>query len=312
MFCSQQCMTIGRRFHQFECTKIKLDIEIESDIFQMNHRMVFEALGIFEKIEALKDFMDENSQTQKTIFDLDLSDGIDCDKKLLLATNTSLQRNSMPEKLAPLMERHCALMMSITSNECHKTFLSDFMKQQMEILITNTFGLVENEKEIGSGIFPFASFFNHSCAPNIARITVDGQLIFIVVRPIEINHQLFVCYREDFHHCPHKQRRDELLKSYRFSCKCEACRRNYELLEDLPRCDDDFQEPPALSIKCSLKSLVDEYHKNCSYINENFNKFPSYELCSLIDRNQQLLNSIVCLTSSSSLLIPSCNNLKRN
>lgn len=302
MFCSQSCMTIGRRFHQFEC-KVELDIEMESDIFQMNHRMVFDALGIFEKIEALKDFMDQNSQTQKTIFDLDLSDGIDCEKKLFLATNSSLQRNSIPKKLTPLMQRHCELMMSITSNECHKKFLSDFMKQQMEILITNTFGLVENEKEIGSGIFPFASFFNHSCAPNVARITVDGQLIFIVVRPIEINQQLFVCYREDFHHCPPQQRQDELSKSYRFLCKCDACRRNYKLLEDLPRHDDDFQEPSALTINCSLKSLVDEYRKNCSYINENTKKFPSYELCSLIDRNQRLLNSIVCLTSSSSLLI---------
>lgn len=311
MFCSQQCMTIGRRFHQFECT-IQLDIENESDIFQMNHRMVFEALGIFEKIEALKDFMEQNSQTQKTIFDLDLSDAIDCDKKLLLATNSGLQRNSMPTKLAPLMERHCALMMSITSNESHKKFLSDFMKKQMEILVTNTFGLVENEVEIGSGIFPFASYFNHSCAPNIARITVDGQLIFIVLRPIQINHQLFVCYREDFHHCLSQQRREELLTSYRFLCKCEACRRNYELLKDLPRYDDEFQEPQEIGNNCSLKTLVDEYRKNCSYINENINKFPSYELCSLIDRNQLLLNSIVCLTSSSSLLIPSCNILKRN
>lgn len=313
MFCSQQCMSIGRSFHQFECKKIELDIENESDIFQMNHRMVFEALGIFERIEALKDFLEQHQGEQKTIFDLDLSSEID--KKLLLATNSSLQRNSLPKELDSLMERHCSLMMSITSNKCHKKFLSDFMKQQMEILITNTFGLVENEKEIGSGIFPFASYFNHSCNPNVARITVDGQLVFIVIKPIDKNHQLFVCYRDDFHHTSQEVRQEVLLKSYRFSCKCEACQNYYPQLNDLPHFDDEFQESSNANLleNVTLHQVIEEYKKNWSYINENYIKhFPSYEICSLIDRNLRLLNSIVCLTSSSSLLISSHNRLKRN
>jgi hypothetical protein len=301
MFCSQECMKIGRkRFHEFEC-KIELNIESESDIFQMIHRMVFESVGMFENVEALKDFMEtKNLQTQKTIFDFDLSTQNDDERDIifLLAINSSLQRNSMPKELNELMERHCVFMMSIMeANEEHKQFLSDFMKQQMEILITNTFGLVENEKEIGSGIFPFASFFNHSCAPNVARITVDGQLIFIVLRPIEKNRQLFVCYRGDFLYSDLGDRQNELLRSYRFSCKCEACHKNYETLKNLPKHDEKFQEP-TLNLNSTLDSIITEYRKNCSYINENSIKYPSYEICSLIDCNQQLLNSIVCLTSS--------------
>jgi hypothetical protein len=292
-------MTIGRRFHKFEC-KIELDLENESDIFQMNHRMVFEALGIFERIEALKDFLEENSEKEKTIFDFDFSNASesDCEKNFMLATNSSLQRNSLPKELEDLMERHCTLMMSITSNESHKLFLSKFMRQQMEILITNSFGLVENEKEIGSGIFPFASFFNHSCAPNVARITLDGQLIFIVLRPIEKNCQLFLCYRDDFLYTSRQDRQDEILKSYRFKCECEACVGDFGLLKDLPRCDENFKKTP-LNQNSSLQHVISEYRGNCSYINENFNKFPSYEICCLIDYNQRLLNSIVCLTSSS-------------
>lgn len=300
MFCSQECMTSAKRFHQFEC-KIELNIESESDIFQMNHRMIFEALGLFENVEALKDFMETKLQTQKTIFDFNLSTQNDDerDRSFLLAINSSLQRNSMPSELNELMERHCVLLMSIMgAREQHKQFLSDFMKRQMEILITNTFGLVENEKEIGSGIFPFASFFNHSCAPNVARVTVDGQLIFIVLRRIEKNHQLFVCYRGDFLHFRRSDRQSELLRSYRFSCECEACHGNYHTLDSLPKYDDDFREPLPLNLNSSLDEIATEYLQNCSYINENSNKYPSYETCSLIDRNQQLLNSIVALTSS--------------
>lgn len=302
MFCSQECMTIAKRFHQFEC-KIELNVsENESDIFQMNHRMVFESVGMFENVDALKDFLETKKlQTPKTIFDFDLSTQNDDERErsFLLAINSSLQRNSMPKELNELMERHCVLMMSILgTNKKHKQFLCDFMKQQMEILITNTFGLVENEKEIGSGIFPFASFFNHSCAPNVARVTVDGQLIFIVLRPIEVNQQLFVCYRGDFLYFPRSDRQSELLRSYRFLCECEACLGNYEMLKLLPKYDNEFEEPPALNLNSSLDSIITEYRKNCSYIDENSNIYPSYEICSLIDRNQQLLNSIVCLTSS--------------
>lgn len=301
MFCSQECMT--NRFHQFEC-KIELNIENESDIFQMNSRIFYESLGIFASIEDFKELIEtKHLQTQETIFDLDLSsyDDDERDKKLLLAINSSLQKNSIPKELNELMERHCTVLMSIMEiEEKHKHFLSDFIKQQMEILITNTFALSENGKEIGSGIFPFASFLNSSCAPNLARVTLDGQLSFIVLRPIEKNQQLFVGYRGDFHSRSRSDRQKELLWSYKFKCECEACVNNYETIENLPKYDESFK-PPKESKNEDIKSILAEYDKNCAYINENHIKYPSYELCTLIDRNQQLLNSIVCLTSSSCL-----------
>ena len=306
MFCSQECVTIGKRFHQFEC-KIELNTEIESDVFQMIHRMVFEAIGLFGNVEALKDFMEtKKMQTQKTIFDFNLSTKNDNERErnLLMAINSTLQRNSIPEQLNEVMERHCDLMMSILeAEEKHKQFLSDFMKRQMEILITNAFGLVENGKEIGSGIFPLASFFNHSCASNVARITVDGQLVFIVTRPIKKNNQLFVCYRGDFLRYDRDERQNEILKSYGFLCKCEACEGNYENLNKLSeKQSEKVLEKNLSENSSSVDSMLSSYENNCTRINEIFLKYPSYEICHLIDRNQKLLNKIVYLTSSSSCL----------
>lgn len=35
MFCSKECMTMGRRFHQFECQVIDIKKEDESSVFQV-------------------------------------------------------------------------------------------------------------------------------------------------------------------------------------------------------------------------------------------------------------------------------------
>ncbi|KAG5676952.1 hypothetical protein PVAND_006745 [Polypedilum vanderplanki] len=295
MFCSKECLSKGHRFHQFECD-IDIDLEQDSCIFKKNHRVVFEALGIFGRISELQTFLEENPD-KKTIFDFNFScikNSDTIDKNLTLAIH-SLQKNPLPKELEPLMKEHCKLMTSITKNQKHKKFLDNFMRQQMKVIITNSFGLTENENEIGSGIFPFASYFNHSCAPNVGKITVNGHLVFIVLRPIEKNQQLFVCYRQNFFHCDLQERQDEILKSYGFVCTCEACEKNYPNIEKLPR----YEKTLKISSKnlLSLPTIIEEYHENCDFINENSEFYPNYEICKLITRNHQLLNCLVCITT---------------
>lgn len=295
MFCSKICMTIGNRFHQLECQSIDLDTDDDSNIFQMTHRVVFEALGVFGKIEKLQKFFDENSQP-KTIFDFNLakSDLTLKEKNLLVAVN-SLQRNQIPVEMEPLMDEHVELMKSITKNPKHRKFLDEFMRKQMEIVITNTFSI----GEIGSGIFPLSSLFNHSCAPNIMRVTVDNKLVFIVSRPIEKNQQLFVCYRSNFFGCDKQMRQRELLESYRFKCSCDACSKNHPMLDSLPVNDANFIAPS--SAISHAESAIDEFKTNCDYINKHFKSFPNFETCSLIARNQIILEFIAEVASLSPL-----------
>lgn len=258
---------------------------------QMAHRIVFEALGVFGKISKLEKFLDEHSQL-KTVFDFDLRKGDENqrEKNLLVAVN-SLQRNAIPEGMKPLMDQHVELMKSITKNPKEQKFLDGFMRKQMEIIITNTFGIVDrDEMEIGSGIFPLASLFNHSCAPNVIRINVENKLVFIVSRPIEKNQQLFVCYRSNFYGTDRQQRREELLASYRFKCTCEACSKNYPMTDDLPIFDESYSATP--DTITSAVSAIEEFKSNCDYINRYTRKFPSFELFKLIQRNHSLLEAI--------------------
>jgi len=298
MFCSKQCMSIGHRFHQYECD---IDIKMDQDscIFQMCHRVVFEALGIFGKIGKLKAFLEEHSKPT-TIFDHVMSctsskDDKEKEKNLLLATHF-LQRNPIQSQLEEPLEKHCQLMMSITDNKDNKKFLHDFMRHQMGLIITNSFGLIDNSEEIGAGVFPLASYFNHSCAPNVYRITYEGKLIFIVIRPIEKNQQLFVCYRENFFYTDLDARQKEIHQAYKFTCDCEACRNNYATLDKLPRHDAKLKISSSNSLP--LDSILTEYEKNCAYINANYQNYPSYETCKLIERNYDLLSFIVCVATS--------------
>lgn len=292
MFCSKACMSVGQRFHQFECRVIDIDTDDESSIFQMTHRVVLEALGMFGKIAKLQKFLDDHPEP-KTIFDFKLAN----EENLLLAVN-SLRRNPIPDEMNPLMDRHVALMESITKNPQHKNFLREFMRKKMEIVITNTFGITgKNGDDVGTGIFPLASFFNHSCAPNVMRVAADNKLVFIASRPIDKHQQLFVCYRSIFSASPKPERQQQLLKSYRFTCSCEACTKNFPTLENLPSNDANFAVPS--SPISSAESAKQEFQTNCDYISQHNESFPNFELCTLIERNQNLLESIVQLASFS-------------
>ena len=286
MFCSKSCMTTAESFHHFECQTIHVNPEQENNIFEFAHRAVFEALGIFKKIEKLQRFVEDFSQV-KTVFDFDFSKG---DEKLtqknLLQAVTSLQRNPMPKNLLLLMADHVKLMKSITKNPKHQKFLDEFMRKQMEILITNTFGMTDCDGEIvGSGTFPLSSLFNHSCAPNVVRVTVEDKLVFVTSKPVEINQQLFVCYRSNFLASNKEKRQREIFKSYRFNCSCEACTNNFPTSEKLPKTDESFELP-------EFDTIFDEFKFNCIYIDENIKQFPNSEIATLISRNQTILESI--------------------
>ncbi len=54
-------------------------------------------------------------------------------------------------------------------------------------------GKIKSEK-IGMAVFPFASLFNHSCAPNVSRINLGSKMYLVVKRSIKAGEQLFNSY----------------------------------------------------------------------------------------------------------------------
>ncbi|KAI7907390.1 uncharacterized protein BX663DRAFT_426846 [Cokeromyces recurvatus] len=91
---------------------------------------------------------------------------------------------------------------------------------------SNAHGLGDNysrNTDVALGLFPLgALFFNHSCNPNTTFIGVrNGQLAFRTLRPVKKDEELVVSYIDLY--SDRDERRQDLLTSKHFWCKCKRC-----------------------------------------------------------------------------------------
>ncbi|XP_055295185.1 SET and MYND domain-containing protein DDB_G0273589-like [Sitodiplosis mosellana] len=73
-----------------------------------------------------------------------------------------------------------------------------------------------------------ASYFNHSCVPNVCIIHANGFINCVTIRPIRRNEQLFVTYIDNIDEMfPGKEDRQKVLQTrYNFQCDCALCTMN--------------------------------------------------------------------------------------
>jgi len=84
----------------------------------------------------------------------------------------------------------------------------------------NSFGLWRPNSG-GVGIYPGASYFNHSCVPNIYRVEEGSTLVFRTICDISANTELCLSYINPELHV---LKRQVLLKDeYYFQCDCIRC-----------------------------------------------------------------------------------------
>jgi hypothetical protein len=93
----------------------------------------------------------------------------------------------------------------------------------------NAFGIRSLEDEgsefFGYGCWPAASYFNHSCGPNL-RKTREGRVwLFRADKPIVKGEELNITYLSGEERVLSKEKRMEILKrSWAFDCGCQRCR----------------------------------------------------------------------------------------
>ncbi|KAL0089241.1 hypothetical protein F4703DRAFT_1733874 [Phycomyces blakesleeanus] len=91
---------------------------------------------------------------------------------------------------------------------------------------SNAHGLGDNQSrntDVALGLFPVgAMFFNHACNPNTAFVGMpNGQLAFRTIRPVKTDEELTVSYIDLY--ASRDERRQDLLKTKHFWCKCKRC-----------------------------------------------------------------------------------------
>lgn len=213
MFCSEKCLIeANEKFHKFECDfpngfETFLTIAVRASL-----RTFFEALNIFNGSLDNLNLMLANKNPDFTIFDVDMED-VMYKQQLFTALHTlstNLDRRSVIEKfrraivcsiLGDFFQKHSRLSSTLSSGEKNK-FLMSFLYQHTQIAESNFHELYalsphtshqENE-QFGVGSFPFCSLLNHSCAPNVIRLTFDGYNHIVVSRRIMKGEQIFDNY----------------------------------------------------------------------------------------------------------------------
>lgn len=94
-------------------------------------------------------------------------------------------------------------------------------------------GAGEEERHSSYGVFPLASLFNHSCAPNMCKVLLADWVFLRAARDIEPCEELTQFYCDI--RMPVEMRQKELSDLFGFSCTCPRCR--FELQLESPSRD---------------------------------------------------------------------------
>ncbi|XP_031629227.1 SET and MYND domain-containing protein 4-like [Contarinia nasturtii] len=81
-------------------------------------------------------------------------------------------------------------------------------------------------------MYPFSSFINHSCIPNVAWFSVGNRLVCKVLRPIRKGEQIFRTYFSSAYtqsSVSSSLIADFLKYQYQFECKCSICLKECEI-----------------------------------------------------------------------------------
>jgi hypothetical protein len=200
-------MKLGwKKFHKYECGSLEASLENEYDL--MIQKIVFESLYICDgKIENLQQLLQGDVMKNYTVYDFDLRNTKKNQKdneKCRLRAIYSLTKGTPSEEdksMAEWLLENDTTLKSLCTRKDHKEFLKAFIIRMMGILDRNSYIFYHlpnanaiRDEEIGSGIFAFASLFNHSCSPNLYRFFVDNKQVYVVKKPIAAGKQLFVGY----------------------------------------------------------------------------------------------------------------------
>jgi SET and MYND domain-containing protein len=87
----------------------------------------------------------------------------------------------------------------------------------------NAFGDYDKDDHCTAvALYPLASYFNHSCLPNLTRSREGRNAVFYALRDIKAGEPLVISYVDPLD--PPDVRRRHLMSSYRFVCECPRCR----------------------------------------------------------------------------------------
>ncbi|XP_062716814.1 SET and MYND domain-containing protein 4 [Aedes albopictus] len=311
MFCSTNCQQKAvDTYHRIECSVIKDMHFLFTKVILMALRTTTTAISTFDyNLKELRLHVESIDEKSMNPFKLDWS-SIDSKQVYstihILATNQSLrsasdlvQRSVYAIIMSELLFRNTELGKLCDDQESHDLIRTLLFRhaQASPVSMHSTMFMEYTPKEyekysplkVGCGSFPILSMINHSCAPNLERMTLpNGNVMALVNRPIKKGGQLFDNY--GYHHCLEslEKRQNGLFEQYSFRCQCEACKLKYPLFIRLPhaklppgvRPPIDYDEMDRLA-QHDMATALRKIPEYCWYLNMLDPQYPNYEVSSV-------------------------------
>jgi hypothetical protein len=121
------------------------------------------------------------------------------------------------------------MLPSVTATVCRQTMARDS---------NNSFGIRSLEDDgselFGWGVWPEASFFNHSCRPNVGKRRVGRAWHFWAARDIECGEELLISYLGGDEDDLDQAGRRDRLSCWGFDCSCSRCLDEESMALDQP------------------------------------------------------------------------------
>ncbi|TKA62034.1 hypothetical protein B0A55_10885 [Friedmanniomyces simplex] len=138
------------------------------------------------------------------------------------------------------LEAHCTSFVHLSGImpvELHESCTIEVCRALAAVSSHNAFGIrsgsEDGEEYMGYALYPSASYFNHSCDPNVAKQRVGNAWRFWVVRDVQQGEELCISYLGgDEKDLNVRQRRAHLREVWGFACECARCRREATSSQD--------------------------------------------------------------------------------
>ncbi|XP_037024650.1 SET and MYND domain-containing protein 4-like [Bradysia coprophila] len=314
MFCSEGCLKQAyEEHHQFECPIIDCLATLFNKIHMTALRVTLKALQSFESIDEMMQFCRENESSNATTFSLDHTRNLSALERYkpihCLATNEEkrkasdlFQRATIAAVLKNQLLKHTKLKDILTTDDSQSAFV-EILYRHLQTAPTNfhTLDLAETPSmagiEYANGAYPFCSLLNHSCAPNICRMSIGRKMMVFALRVIQRGEQLFDNY--GYHHCmmTKENRQESLMFQYNFTCNCCACRNDYGTIIELPMApnmpdihsDRDIEKLTLLDEEFASNNLK----RYCQYLKNFDSHYPCRQIAEAQENLKMCLHILV-------------------
>ncbi|XP_055298565.1 SET and MYND domain-containing protein 4-like [Sitodiplosis mosellana] len=316
IFCNEGCME--KSFHKQECNRPAALSRKET--FDLIMRMIFNINADFPDVDALNELVKVLLENKKPPTDLTPSQMNFCSLFQLAHNHEKLSANQLT---CLRSATGVTLNVLMQYDEFSLKYRSTAHRRFLQHLILHLFHVAEHaielfeygqdgdgermanyeQRQFARGIYPFGSYINHSCVPNVYWFNVDGRLICKVIRPIKKGEQIFRSYVPGHHSFEQPlELKRELDERYHFKCECFLCTSELwtPLTNEVNLSRDPLYEfglqPSAMTIKRFRKltrSEVLSYEKKAIEFLEKYDRFHPVNDTIVMQNNLQIMWNVL-------------------